>query len=72
MSSEIAELLDQWEDAALAARDKVDDDTWGRMKTLFNTVVDVLDGLSDYEVADLHPDDLEYLVELLSKNTIEK
>lgn len=47
MSSEIAELLDQWEDAALAARDKVDADTWGRMKTLFNTAVDVLDGLSD-------------------------
>lgn len=69
MSSEIAELLDQWEDAALAARDKVDADTWGRMKTLFNTVVDVLDGLSDYEVVNLHPDDLEYLVELLDKNT---
>lgn len=69
MSSEIAELLDQWEDAALAARDKVDADTWGRMKALFNTVVDVLDGLSDYEVANLHPDDLEYLVELLHKNT---
>lgn len=69
MSSEIAELLDQWEDAALAARDKVDADTWGRMKTLFNTVVDVLDGLTDDEVADLHPDDLEYLVELLHKNT---
>ena len=69
MSSEIAELLDQWEDAALAAHDKVDADTWGRMKTLFNTVVDVLDGLSDYEVANLHPDDLEYLVELLRKNT---
>lgn len=69
MSSEIAELLDQWEDAALAARDKVDADTWGRMKTLFNTVVDVLDGLTDDEVANLHPDDLEYLVELLHKNT---
>lgn len=67
MSSRIAELLDQWEADLLDARDNADEDAWRAMAELFNTAVDVLDGLSDYEVAELHPDDLEDLVELLHK-----